>query len=149
MPANSLKTNPNLVPFQPGYDPRRQAGPGRPPGKKNKRGMRMRDAIIQAASRVGDENGEGGYVGWRMKICRAYPLEFFQTAASLSSLELAWSSDPLRPWSTVSRPLRCVLRSSSRSSRSSGARSGIVMASRVNNGSASRWSWLLDLSLSL
>jgi hypothetical protein len=35
----------------------------RPPGKKNKHSLRMGDAIIQAASRVGDENGKGGLRG--------------------------------------------------------------------------------------
>jgi hypothetical protein len=73
-----------LVPFKKG-----QEGLGRPKGVKNKFGVRLKEAILEAAERSGrDGKGKDGAVGYLVWLSRAEPAVFGRMLEKVMPLQI-------------------------------------------------------------
>lgn len=90
-----------LVPFKKG-----QPGLGRPKGVKNKFGVRLKEAILEAAERSGrDGKGKDGAVGYLVWLSRSEPAVFGRMLEKVMPLqvEVKDKTDKLTPMEAVER----------------------------------------------
>jgi hypothetical protein len=75
---------------------------GRQKGTPNLLSREYKDAVLEAAYRVGfDGSGQGGIIGYFMWIAAVYPMAYVIALIRLLELEYSYGGDPDRPSSTA------------------------------------------------
>jgi hypothetical protein len=75
---------------------------GRQKGTPNLLSREYKDAVLEAAYRVGfDGSGQGGIIGYFMWIAAVYPMAYVIALIRLLELEYSYGADPDQPSSTV------------------------------------------------